>query len=107
MAKLNKTDAALVEDFGFDFSEPPAKSSTRRGKHDERWQAAKALAMKFPGQSLKVLSYSQPSQPYNIAKAINNGENRNFVDDSGSFTAVAGKVADDEYAIWLTYNGEA
>src|SRR6476469_2035153 len=102
MPRLTKQEQTLVDEFEFEFSAPPEKTSTRRGKHDERWQAAKALTMKNPGQALKVLTYSQPSQPYNIAKAINNGENRNFLDDAADFTAVAGKVADDEYAIWLT-----
>lgn len=113
--RLNKTDQGLAESFGFEFSTPPENAGTRTSKYDERFEAARTLCLKFPGQSLKVVSYDKPSQPYNMAKAINNGEHRSFKDDSANWTAVARKeeVIDPEseetveqWSVWLTYNGE-
>lgn len=115
MPRLGKTDQTTVEEFGFEFSTPPENAGTRTSKLDERWEAARELCLKFPGQSLKVISYEKQSQPYNIAKAINNGEHRSFKDDAADWTAVARKetVTDPEneeetveqYSVWLTYNG--
>lgn len=106
MPKVNKSDATVLETLGLEFGTPPERDNTRRSKHDERWQAARDLTMKYPGQSLRVLTYNQASQPYSIAKAINNGEHRYFAEDSENFTAVAAKNEDSTYSIWLTYNGE-
>ena len=104
--KIRQTDLNVVESFDMEFGAPPERDTSRRSKHDERWQAARDLTMKYPGQSLRVLTYNQPSQPYSIAKSINNGEHRYFKEDSESFTAVAAKNDDGSYSIWLTYNGE-
>ena len=110
MPRLGKQDEKVVEEFGFEFSAPPENAGTRVSKLDERWEAARALCLKFPGQTLKVISYDKPSQPYNIAKAVNNGEHRSFKDDAASWTAVARKeeIEGDEpvWSVWLTYNGE-
>lgn len=106
--KVNKTDAALAEELGLEFGTPPEPSRTRTSKHDERWAAARDLSLKYPGQSLKVLTYNQASQPYSTAKAINNAEHRHFTDnaDMSLFKAVAAKNEDGTYSIWLTYVGE-
>lgn len=106
MPRLSQKDQQALDELGLEFGTPPEKSNTRRSKHDEKWQAARDLTMKFPGQSLKVLTYAQASQPYSIAKNINNGEHRYFEDDYEEFTAVAAKNEDGTYSIWLTYNGE-
>lgn len=115
MPRLAKADQSLVDDFQFEFSTPPESAGTRTSKLDERWEAARTLCLKFPGQTLKVISYDKPSQPYNLAKAINNGEHRSFKNDATSWTAVARKelVIDPEseeevpqWSVWLTYNGE-
>lgn len=112
--RLGKDDTQVVDEFGFEFSEPPEKGGPRRSKYDERWDKARDLLMKFPGRTLKVISYDKQSQPYNIARAINNGEHRAFADDAKDWTAVAGKdFYEDEdgqeterWSVWLTYNGE-
>lgn len=103
--KIKAADANVLESLGLEFGSPPERQTTRRSKHDELWQAARELTMKYPGQSLKVLTYNQPSQPYSMAKQINNGDHRYFKDDAEAFTAVAAKNEDDTYSIWLTYNG--
>jgi hypothetical protein len=117
MPRLNKTDEKVMEEFGFQFSSPPENAGTRSSRYDEMWEAARNVCMKFPGQSLLVITYDKPSQPYNTAKAINNGEHRSFKDDSASWTAVARKFdvpnedesvePESRCGIWLTYNGEA
>lgn len=106
MPKLNKSDAQVLESLDLEFGTPPERDNTRRSKHDERWSAARELTMKYPGQSLRVLTYNQASQPYSIAKSINNGDHRYFRDDADQFTAVAAKNEDGSYSIWLTFNGE-
>jgi len=117
MPRLAKADEKVMSDFGFQFSAPPESAGTRASKYDEMWEAARSICLKFPKQTLMVTSYDKQSQPYNIAKAINNGEHRSFKDDSASWTAVARKFevpSEDEsvepevrWGIWLTYNGEA
>lgn len=104
--KIKQTDLNVAEELGLEFSAPPERDNTRRSKHDERWQKARELTMKYPGQTLKVLTYAQASQPYSIAKSINNSEHRYFKEDGDQFKAVAGKDENDTYSIWLTYNGE-
>lgn len=104
--KVREKDLAVAEEFGLEFGTPPEKDTSRRSKHDERYETARTLTMKYPGQSLKVLTYSQASQPYSIAKQINNGEHRHFKDDAAQFTAVAAKNEDGTYSVWLTYNGD-
>lgn len=113
--RLSKADETVLNEFEFEFSEPPDKYGPRRSKNDERFSAARAICMKYPGKTLKVTSYDKQSQPYNIARAINNGEHRIFEgDNEKDWLAVAGKdfYEDDEgneverYSVWLTYNGE-
>lgn len=104
--KIKQNDATLAESLGLEFGTVPEKDTSRRSKHDERWQTARDLVQKYPGQSLKVLTYNQASQPYSIAKSINNGEHRYFREDAANFTAVAAKNEDGTYSVWLTYNGE-
>lgn len=103
--KIKQADLNVAESLGLEFGTPPERDTTRRSKHDERWQAARELCQKYPGQALRVLTYNQPSQPYSIAKQINNGDHRYFTEDYAEFTAVAAKNHDDNtYSIWLTYN---
>lgn len=108
MPKIKQNDATLAETLGLEFGTPPERTATRRSKHDERWNAARDLAAKYPGQSLRVLTYKQASQPYSIAKAINNGQHRYFTDndDMVLYKAVAAKNEDGSYSVWLTYVGE-
>lgn len=110
MPRLNKGDQAVVDEFGFEFSEPPERANTRRGKHFERWEKAKEVAQKYPGNSLKVLTFNQASSAYSTAKQINNNEHRQFENDPQVWVAVAGPDATEEnehqHAIWLTYNGQ-
>lgn len=104
--KIKQADLNTAESLGLAFEEPPPRDTTRRSKHDELWSTARELTMRNPGRSLKVLTYKQPSQPYSIAKAINNGDHRYFTEDAAQFTAVAGKNEEGTYSIWLTYTGE-
>lgn len=111
MPRQPKHVESAVNEFGFEFSEPPARSNTRRGKHFERWEAARRVAEANPGKSLKVLTYNQPSSAYTTAKQINNDEHRQFTDaEKGErWLAVAGPDGTDEnpnqHAIWLTFKG--
>jgi hypothetical protein len=91
MARLNRTDEALVEEFGFTFEEPPEVDSTRRSRYEPMWEAAKALCEKNPGRSLKVRSYNNASTAYNDAKAVNNGEKKSFAGEGDHWLAVAVK----------------
>jgi hypothetical protein len=108
MPRLNRTDAQTVEEYGFTFSAPPERTSTRKGKHHETFMAARSLCEKFPGQSLRVLSFENPSQAYSLAKQINNGDRSEFKDDSADWTAKSAKYVGDEgedlYGLWLTYS---
>ena len=113
MPRTSKADDKVLEEYGFEFSAPPETNRTRSSKFDELFEAARELCMKFPKQSLKVVTYDKQSQPYNIAKAINNGEHRSFKDDSADWVAVARKVevesedSDEpkvEWSVWLTYD---
>lgn len=109
--RLNKAQQEVIDSFGFEFSEPPEKSGTRSSKYDELFGAARELLMQHPGRTLKVVTYDKQSQPYNIARAINNGEHRAFKDDAADWLAVAGKdhIEDEEgnvterWSVWLTY----
>jgi len=112
--RLAKADTELIETFEFEFSEPPAKEGTRKSKLDERFEAARTLCMKFPGKTLKVVTYEKQGQPYALARAINNGDHRSFKDDFADWKAVAGKevIGDNEeepgseqevWSVWLTY----
>jgi hypothetical protein len=112
MPRTSKTDEKVMSEYGFEFSTPPENSGTRASKYDELFEAARELCLKFPGQSLKVVTYEKQSQPYNIAKAINNGEHRSFKDDAADWVAVARKIETEvedsdepkvEWAVWLTY----
>jgi hypothetical protein len=111
---MSKADTAVLEEFNFEFSAPPARSHTRKGKHYERWVAARALCEKNPGSTLKVMEYKNQGSAYQTAKSINNGEHRVFLADAGNWTAVAAPLPpfineDDEeesregYGVWLTY----
>lgn len=100
--RLAKAVEQVVDNFGFEFSEPPPKQDTRRGKHDDRFEAAREVAMRYPGKTLKVITYNSASNAYNVAKSINNSEHRIFPDGNTNWTAVAGKDGDN-YALWLTY----
>lgn len=108
MARLPANLQAQVEEFGFEFSEVPEVTHTRRSKYAEMWEAAKEVTRRNPGKALRVREWEQASQPYNIAKQINNGDRKEFEgnDASEEFTAVAAKTENDTYAIWLTYNGQ-
>ena len=108
MPKLNKTDETVLENFGFEFSEVPEIQITRTSKHEARWEAAKAMCKKFPGQTLKVIEYDKKATAYQTARGINNGENKSFLEDYAEFTAVAKETeqGSDVYGIWLSYNGE-
>lgn len=110
MPRLNKQDTATLEAFGFDFGAPPEREITRKSKHHDRWEAAKVLCEKFPGESLKVIEFTNASSAYQNAKAINNGEHKSFKGNDGTWGAVAamlGEHADEGYGIWLTYQGDA
>ena len=93
MGNRKQTDeiATVVDEFGFEFSEPPAKTEQRKGKHDDRYVAARKVCQAHPGKALKVIEYNSPSNAYNYAKAINNGEHRLFKEDYQAWTADAGK----------------
>lgn len=108
--RLSNADKALLEEAGFEFSEPPAKAGTRASKYDDTFDKARQLCMKFPGRTLFVMSRDKQSMPYTIAKAINNGEHRAFKgDDAANWTAVARKYEEDgavKFGLWLTYTGE-
>lgn len=110
-----KADLSLLEEFNFEFSAPPERAHTRRGKHHERWVAARALCERYPDQPLKVMEYKNQGSAYQTAKAINNGEHKVFATDSGNWTAVAAPLppmedengedaARDGYGVWLTYS---
>jgi hypothetical protein len=105
MPRLNNTDAKTVEEFGFEFSAPPEIPIVRKSKHEELWENAKALCDKFPGQSLRVLTYTNKGTAYQTAKAINNGDNKAFKEDYLLYTARASQVSVDDkdtFGIWLT-----
>ncbi len=101
-------DVAVAEEMGMEFGTPPEITRTRKSKHDERWTKARALTEANKGQNLKVLTYNQPSQPYSMAKAINNGDHAYFKDNDGmvKFKAVGAANGDGTFSIWLTYIGE-
>lgn len=107
MPRLSKADEALIDQFDFEIGEPPERERTRTSKHAERFAAARTVAMKVPGKSLKVLTYPQASSAYSQAKAINNGENRLFKDDFQDWKAVAAldpqEGNEKAYSVWLTY----
>lgn len=107
MARMTKADEAALAEFGFDFSEPPAVKHTRRGKHHDRWEAARALCERFPGQALKVIEYDKNSTAYTAARAVNNGDNKVFAKDYSDWKAAAGPIEYEDgsvsYGIWLTY----
>lgn len=114
MARLSKADAAILEQFEFEFSAPPERDRSRKGKHHARWEAARALCEKNPEQTLKVMEYRNQGSAYQTAKQINNGEHKVFSHDAGNWTAVAAPLPpfindDDEeearegYGVWLTY----
>jgi hypothetical protein len=94
--RLTNADNELLTEFGFEFEEPPEKSSVRRSRYDDLWTAAKALCERFPDRSLKVRHYNNASTAYNDAKSINNGDHRMFADAESvsDWTAVA--VRNDE-----------
>lgn len=108
MARLNKTQERLLEEFGFTVETPPEKDTSRRSKWDATWEAARDFCASSVGTTIRVRSYTNASMSYAEAKAINNGEHRHFKDDGSKWTAVASKTdevdEDDKpvYAIWLT-----
>lgn len=109
MPRLTNKESATLEEFGFEFGAPPERHITRRSKHHERWEAAKTLCQKYPGQSLKVIEFTNASSAYQNAKQINNGEHKSFPGNDGTWAAVAamlGEHADEGYGIWLTYQGD-
>lgn len=91
MARLTSADEKALEEFGFVFEEPPEGEATRRSRYDPMWAAAKVLCEKNVGKSLKVRSYNNASTAYNDAKAINNGEKKQFEGEADQWTAVAVK----------------
>lgn len=109
MPRLNAAERTAVEEFGFAFEAVPERTNTRRGKHHDRFVQAKELAGKYPGQSLRVISYENASQAYSLAKAINERKRSEFTDEpEGRFTAETGKYVGDEgedlYGVYLTCN---
>lgn len=115
MARLSKADNALIEQYDFEFTPPPERDRSRKGKHYERWVAARSLCEKNPGNTLKVMEYKNQGSAYQTAKQINNGEHKVFATDSGNWTAVAAPLPPlydendeeymrDGYGVWLTYS---
>ena len=109
MPRLNAAEKSALEEFGFAFEPVPERATTRRGKHHDRFVHAKELAVKFPGQSLRVIAYENASQAYSLAKAINSRTRGEFVDEpEGRFSAQTGKYVGDEgedlYGVYLTCN---
>jgi hypothetical protein len=118
--RLNKTDAATVEDFGFVFEAIPEVTSTRTSKWDEVWTKAVALCRSHPRQSLRVRSYNNASTAYKEAKEINNNESRYVTSDEeeGEHAWAAVAVKSEEtyidkkdreqhlYYIYLTFQPE-
>ncbi len=111
MPRPTKAVTTAIESFGFEFSEPPTKVATRRGKHTERWEAARVVCENNPNRPVKVLTYNQASSAYSTAKAINNDEHKSFPDAAKGeeWLAVAGQDPSDtnpaQHAIWLKYVG--
>ena len=119
MARISKTDEAVLGEHGFVFEDVPEIGSSRISAWDSVWQDAAALCRRHANKSLRVRSYSNASSAYKDAKQINNGESRYVTleegEEAGVWTAVAGQTGNmtedrkgnekHEYAIWLTYNG--
>jgi len=115
MARISKSDEAMLEQFGLAFEEVPEADNTRRSKWDPVWEAATALCRRHPGKSLKVRTYNNASTAYKEAKDVNNVESRNVHPEEGeTWVAIAAKtdeVVDEDaeklqykYAIYLTCN---
>lgn len=113
---LTKAERELMAELGMEFSEPPEVAITRRSKHAARYELVKTVARKNPDRKIKLFEWAQASQPYALAKAINNNDRKEFAvpeDAEGKFTAFAGPIPawtdEDEvehpqvYAIWITY----
>lgn len=113
MPRLTNAERKSAEAFGFEFTAPPERESSRSSRYDEMWDAARALCESNPGTSLKVRTYGSSSGAYAEAKAINNSEHRKFKDGS-KWVAVAAPSTNEEEvdeeghaltALYLTYKG--
>jgi hypothetical protein len=113
--KVKAADNRVLEETGMLFETPPENSTTRKSKHDDLYGKAISLAKQYPGQFLRVMTYNNPSQPYNLAKAINNEERAEFTGhEGGKFEAVGRKIpaqpatedseaTEEAFGIWIKF----
>lgn len=111
--RLNKGDTAVAEEYGLVFEEPPVNTVTRKSKHSDLYDNAIALCISHPDQWLRLTTYAQPQMPYQLAKAINNDDRKEFVVQDGHFDARSTKIpahttddgdtVADSYGVWIRY----
>lgn len=103
--RISVANQAVLDEFEFEFAEPPSKQATRLSKYDAIWEAARKVAMAYPGNALRVRQYNTSASAYNDAKAINNSEHRHFKDGKTNWTAVAAKTVDEDGNVVMNDNG--
>jgi len=103
--KLTKADQEVLEKFNFEVGDPPEPDTTRKSKNYEKFIAAAEFCIAHPGQFVRIGQYANPTQPYNLAKAVNNHERAEFMDwEGGSFAAIGRRVGVDDYGVWVKWD---